>query len=448
MLRRLAGGTGLLGLSGLLQRAAGELASPGNPGNPGKVEYPNFPPRAKRMIFLFLNGGPSQLDMFDPKPGIKVDNDKKVVPSPYAFSKHGQSGLELSELLPTLATHADDLCVIRSMETTSGNHGSAMSLMQTGATQPLCPSLGAWTHYGLGSANDNIPGFIVLRPTSSMAETTRLWGSGFLPADHQGTDMITRSMDVSKLLKHIRNSKFSLTEQREQLDLLSGLNQLQLDGNDKDAEIEAEIRAMEVAYRMQVEAIGAFNIAQESQATREMYGESKFGESCLLARRLAERGVRVTSVYYGGGTAGSWDTHQNNNKKMKTLCADTDQAVGALIGDLKQRGLLEDTLIVMGGEFGRTAVAERAKGDDFGRGHQQAGFSMMLAGGGVRGGTAYGATDELGTSIAENPVGIPDLHATLLHALGINHEKLTFHQAGRHFRLNDEYGKVIREILV
>ena len=451
----MANRAGMLGLAGLV-RPANLLAN-----NPRVAGAPNLPARAKRVIFLFLNGGPSHIDTFDPKPALKKYEGQKpdgklyrpvkggYMPSPLEFSRHGQSGLEFSESLPNLARLADQVCIIRSMHTDIPNHEPALLQMHTGSIQPTRPSIGSWALYGLGTENENLPGYVVLRPSPKTVVGPALWSSGFLPAKYQATSVITRDMDVEKLLEHIRSPKFSHADQREQLDLLAALNQDHMASRNHDPELEAEVRAMEIAYRMQIEASDAFDISKESEATREMYGETKFQRSCLLARRLAERGVRFTTVYYTeDGSNQPWDSHQNHDKRHAKLCADADKAAAALIADLAQRGQLDETLVILGGEFGRTPFAEIKKDKKKpGRDHHSTAFSTLLAGGGVRGGTAYGSSDEFGMNAEENPVHVHDLHATILHLMGIDHEQLTHRYSGRDFRLTDVHGHVVTDII-
>lgn len=454
MLRQLAGGAGMLGLSGLLHRGGARAA------NPALNLQGNLPARAKRVIFLFLNGGPSHVDTFDPKPALlKYEGQKPTeklyrenkkggfLPSPFKFTKHGESGMDFSESVPNLAKLADDVCIVRSMYTDVPNHEPALLQMHTGVVQPTRPSLGSWALYGLGTENENLPGYVVLRPSPKTVVGPALWSNGFLPAKYQATSVITREMAIDKLLPNIRSEKFSVQEQRRQLDLLAGLNEEHLHGREGDAELEAEIRAMETAYSMQMEATDALDISGESDATREKYGKSKFANSCLLARRLAERGVRFTTVYYTeDGNNQPWDSHKDHNTRHTKLCADGEKAAAALISDLKQRGLLEETLVIFGGEFGRTPFAE-GKGDKLGRDHHSTAFSYLLAGGGVKGGLTYGSTDEFGMHVQDNPMHVHDFHATVLHLLGIDHEQLTYHYAGRDFRLTDVHGKVAHGIV-
>ena len=457
VLRRLAGGAGLLGLAGVIHNNAGTALG----ANPSLNLQGNLPARAKRVIFLFLNGGPSHVDTFDPKPALLKHEGEKpseklyregkkggFMPSPFKFSRHGESGLEFSESVPNLARLADDVCIVRSMHTDVPNHEPALLQMHTGVVQPTRPSLGSWALYGLGSENENLPGYVVLRPSPRTVVGPALWSNGFLPARFQATSIITRELEISKLLPHIRNRSRDQKAQRRQLDLLGILNSEHLREREGDGELEAEIRAMETAYAMQMEATEALDLSGESESTREMYGSSRFANSCLLARRLAERGVRFTTVYYTNDNNNQpWDTHKNHNEGHKGLCADADQAAAALIADLKQRGLLEDTLVIFGGEFGRTPFAEQKKDSKPGRDHHSTAFSYLLAGGGVKGGFVYGSSDEFGMHVQDNPMHVHDFHATVLHLLGVDHEQLTYRYAGRDFRLTDVAGKVATGVL-
>jgi hypothetical protein len=451
LLQRMCAGFGLLGLAGLAGAGAAESAA----------RLPHFAPRAKRVVFLFMNGGPSHMDTFDPKPALqthagqqptgelfKQSKGNGFMPSPLAFQRHGQSGVEVSETLPNLARVIDDCCVIRSMHTDVPNHEPALLQMHTGNVQPIRPSMGSWLLYGLGSENANLPGYVVLRPSPKIVVGPALWSSGFLPAENQATSVLTSDMRVEKLLPNIRNAQVSEQEQRQGLDLLAELNQHHLaQRGGADPRLEGEIRAMETAFHMQREAMTTFDISREPQAVREAYGDTPFARSCLLARRLLEDGVRVVSVYYTSSDNQPWDTHTNHNERHRKLCADSDRASAALIADLKQRGMLDDTLVIWGGEFGRTPYAENKDAKSAGRDHHHTAFSMLLAGGGVKGGLAFGATDELGMQATENPVHVHDLHATILHLLGLYHEKLTYRYAGRDFRLTDVHGRVVREIM-
>ncbi len=455
MLGKMCAGFGLLGLAAATGSAsASGISAP---------RIAHFAPRAKRLVFLFLNGGPSHVDTFDPKPALAKFEGRQpsgelyrkskgtgYMPSPFAFSKHGQSGIEVSESLPNLARVIDDCCIIRSMHTDVPNHEPALLAMHTGNLQPIRPSLGSWLLYGLGTENQNLPGYIVLRPSNQIVVGPALWSNSFLPAEYQATSVLTSDMTVEKLIADIRNPNITRGEQREQLDLLVKLNQRHLAQRANDSELDGQIRAMETAFQMQREAMDTFDISRESEAVRAQYGTTPFARSCLLARRLLEDGVRCVTVYYTTTGTQPWDTHSNHNTQHPKLCADADQAAAALIADLKQRGMLDDTLVVMGGEFGRTPYSQTDGKDPkkAGRDHHHTGFSTLLAGGGVRGGLTYGATDEFGMNATENPVHVHDLHATILHLLGIDHERLTYRYAGRDFRLTDVSGRVVREIMV
>jgi hypothetical protein len=453
MLQRMAGGFGMVGLAGLLGDRA--LA--------GVTQAPHFAPRAKRVIFLFMNGGPSHVDTFDPKPALlkhegkfpegEIERKTKTqgyMPSPFQFAKHGRSGIDVSETLPRIAGVIDDCCVIRSLHTDIPNHEPALLQMHTGNIQPIRPSLGSWLLYGLGTENRNLPGYVVLRPTPKIVVGPALWSNSFLPAEFQATSVITGDMTPEKLVANVRNPKLSLDQQREQLDLLGALNDLHLRRRGGDSELEGQIKAMETAFLMQREAMDTFDISREPEHIRKLYGDSPFARSCLLARRLVEDGVRFVTVYYVNNGNQPWDTHTNHNAGHQKLCADADGATAALIADLKQRGLLDDTLVIWGGEFGRTPFAEvrdeKNKATP-GRDHHHTAFSMLLAGGGVRGGLAYGTSDEFGMHAVENRLHVHDLHATILHLLGLDHEKLTYRYAGRDFRLTDVHGHVAKGIM-
>ncbi|MEO8352598.1 MAG: DUF1501 domain-containing protein [Chthoniobacteraceae bacterium] len=453
-LGRMCAGFGALGMASLLGPSRALAA----------IRQPHFAPRAKRVVFLFLNGGPSHVDTFDPKPALakhegeqptgkrfKKTKGSGFMPSPFSFAPRGQSGIEVSESLPELGGIIDRCCVIRSMHTDVPNHEPALLQMHTGNVQPIRPSLGSWALYGLGTENENLPGYIVLRPSPKIVVGPALWSSGFLPTECQATSVITADMQVEKLVANIRNPHLSRDEQREQLDLLALLNRRHLAARAGDSELEGQIRSMETAFRMQSEAMETFDISREPETVRAAYGDTPFGRSCLLARRLVEDGVRFVSVYYTSSDNQPWDTHANHNERHPKLCADGDRAGAALIRDLADRGLLDETLVIWGGEFGRTPYSQiddkKQDKSKAGRDHHHTGFSMLLAGGGVRGGLAYGATDELGMEAVENPVHVHDLHATILHLLGLDHEKLTYRYAGRDFRLTDVYGRVVKEIV-
>ncbi len=449
MLERAGTGFGMLGLAGLLQSEAR-----------GHVVGPHFAPRAKRVIFLFMNGAPSHVDTFDPKSALADHEGEKptgktkrpakagYMPSPFKFAPHGESGVVMSEILPNLPRHADDMCVIRSMHTDEPNHEPGLLLMHCGNQQPIRPSLGSWASYGLGSANENLPAFVTLCPGRPVVGPY-LWSNSFLPSRHQGMSVDTNNMQVDKLIANLNHPSLPRDQQRKMLDLLANLNRNHLEQRAADDALEAQIRAFELAFKMQTEASEAFDISGESKETIDMYGSSVFARSCLLARRLCERDVRFVQVYYVTKSGKQpWDTHTNNNQRQKELCADSDKATAALLTDLKQRGLLEDTLVVWSGEFGRTPFAQPGKNKKkAGRDHHADGFSLFLAGGGVRGGMMYGNTDEFGMHAVENRVHVHDLHATILHLMGIDHQRLTYRYSGRDFRLTDVYGNVVHDVI-
>jgi hypothetical protein len=350
--------------------------------------------------------------------------------------------VDVSELLPQLASTIDDICVIRSMYSFNPTHGPAQSLIHSGSILANRPTIGAWCSYGLGTENENLPAFIALTPGQGGGALLR---AGFLPAEYQGTAFDTSVAEPEKMIRFLRNTQLDTKGQRWDLDAIQALNREHLQSTGADEFLEARIKSMEAAYQMQFEALDVFDIRKESQAIRTEYGNSNFADGCLLARRLVERGVRYVHLYFGGGGGGGpWDDHRTINKNLRERCPDMDQACAALIRDLKRRGLLEQTLIVWGGEFGRTPVSESGDGRD----HNWFGYTMWMAGGGVKGGLAYGATDEFGFKAVDKRVSIHDLHATILNQLGIDHEKLTYRYAGRDFRLTDVYGEVIKDILV
>jgi len=453
VLHRVGAGMGAIGLATTF---AGDqaIASPQVAGNPLAAKPPMFAPRAKRIIHLFMNGGPSQVDTFDPKPQLtkydgqrppsaEIKTERKtgaLMKSPFSFQKHGESGLEISEIFPHLSRFADDLCVIRSMHTNIPNHEPSLLMMTSGETQPTRPSMGSWLLYGLGTENENLPGFVVLCPGKPVVGPA-LWGNRFLPGIYQGAQINNSKLDPQTVIRDINNSSLTLDAQREQLDLLKAMNELHLaQRGGRDNPLESRIQSMEMAFRMQTEAQEVFDLSRETQATRDAYGKGEFADGCLAARRLVERGVRMVQLFYGNGQP--WDDHENISSHAQKAKA-IDQPIAALIEDLKARGLFEDTLILWGGEFGRTPVSEGAKGRD----HNNHGFTVWMAGGGVKGGMAYGATDEFGFAAVENKVHVHDLHATILHLMGIDHERLTYRYSGRDFRLTDVHGRVVQDII-
>jgi hypothetical protein len=443
----LTGGLGSLGLIGMLADEV-KAATP-----MPQVKFPNFPPKAKSNIVLFLRGGPSQLDMFDPKPALLKHAGERpasvdlrtervtggLLPSPFEFKKYGRGGVDVSSLLPNIAATIDDICVIKSMYTYNPTHTPGCSLFHTGNIAATRPSMGSWISYGLGSENKNLPGFVVLNPgTTNSGSLAR---SGFLPARYQGTYIDNSSIEPDKMIRFLQNKDLDKETQRKQLDLIQSLNQEHEKSFGQDEYLEGRIQSMETAFSMQFEASDVFDIRREPESVRKAYGDTPFAHGCLMARRLVERGVRTVHVYYGPGQP--WDDHSKIDKNLRERCPDMDQASAALVRDLKQRGLLGETLVVWGGEFGRTPVSESGDGRD----HNPYGFTMWMAGGGVKGGMAYGETDEFGFKAVDKPVSIHDLHATMLNQLGIDHTKLTYRYAGRDFRLTDVYGEVVRDIL-
>ncbi|WP_425572462.1 DUF1501 domain-containing protein [Novipirellula caenicola] len=449
LLQRLGSGVGMLG-------ATTAVASPlsATSAESTHLAGPHFPAKAKRVIHLFMNGGPYQGDLFDPKPALERYAGTKpagadllterptggLLPSPFKFRQHGESGLPVSELLPHLSQHVDDICVINSLHADNPNHGPALLQMNNGTITPTRPSMGAWFLYGLGTENPNLPGYLVLCPGRPVRFSI-LWNSAFLPSKYQGTYINHSTIDPEKMLPHLRNTRWDHATQREQLDLLEQLNNVHVTARKDDSVLRARSEAIETAYRMQFEASDAFDLNRESKHTREAYGAGEFANGCLLARRMVERGVRFVQVYYGNGQP--WDTHSGHNNTVPKLCKNIDQPIAALIADLKQRGMLEDTLIVWGGEFGRTPVSENGNGRD----HNHHGFTMWMAGGGVKGGMSYGETDDFGFKAVIDKVHIHDLHATMLHLLGLDHKRLTYRHAGRDFRLTDVHGRVVHEII-
>ena len=457
-LQRIGTGMGVLGLAGILAQdgtLANAALSQGGSASPMAPKAAHFAPRAKHVIHLFMNGGPSQVDTFDPKPALEKYNGQRppgadlkterktggLLKSPFKFRKYGESGIEVSDLFPHIGECIDEICVIRSMHTNIPNHEPSLLMMNSGETQPTRPAMGSWLLYGLGTENQNLPGFVVLCPGKPVVGP-QLWSNSFLPGIFQGTHINhSGGVDPKKVIRHISNQNLTPAAQRQQLDLLKKMNELHLARRGgRDNRLEARIESLEMAFRMQSEAQDVFDLAQETKETREAYGNGKFANGCLVARRLVESGVRMVQLYYGNGQP--WDDH-GDIKAHANKARDVDQPIAALIKDLKQRDLLKDTLIVWGGEFGRTPVAENGNGRD----HNHHGFSMWLAGGGAKGGMTYGATDEFGFAAAENKVHVHDLHATILHLMGLDHEKLTYRYSGRDFRLTDVHGRVVRDIV-
>ena len=459
-LKSIGGGIGMMALGDLLARDG--YAASLNPLSPRK---PHFPGKAKRVIYMFMEGGPSQMDLFDPKPELVKWHGKSlpesftkdlklafikpsaaVLGSPRVFTKHGQSGMELSDYIPHIAKQADNLCLVRSMNTEAFNHHPGQLLMFTGSTVPGRPTLGAWSVYGLGSESENLPGFVVLSSGAGTSGGASNFSSGFLPSTYQGTQFRSGGEPI---LYMSSPEGVDAKSQRATIDAISDINKEHL-AETGDQEIASRMAAYELAYRMQVAGPELVDFSKESQATLDMYGIGKeptnqFSTNCLLARRLVERGTRFILMMHA-----SWDQHTNLNKGLKANCEKTDQGTAALIQDLKQRGLLEDTLIVWGGEFGRTPMQEvrnTLDPDNAGRDHHPNAYSMFLAGGGVKSGAVIGATDDLGFTITQDPVGVHDLQATIMHCLGFDHTRLTYRFMGRDFRLTDVHGEVIKKML-
>jgi hypothetical protein len=448
ILQSLCGGLGAVGLTGLLssqQARASTLGHYSGPLTPGK---------AKHVICLFMPGGPSHVDMFDPKPqllkyqgqrpdSVDLRTERQtagLLPSSFRFQKYGAAGIEVSELVPKIGATMDEICLIRSMYTFNPTHTPARSLFHTGSILATRPSTGSWISYGLGTENENLPAFVVLTPGGGGGGS--LSRSGFLPAEHQGISFSDTEVEPEKMIPNLRNPWDEAQQQRGELDEIQALNRTFSASFGADEFLEGRIKSMEAAYRMQFEALDIFDIRKESEGVRNEYGNTPFANGCLLARRLVEHGVRYVHINYGQGQV--WDDHKDIHENLKQRCPDMDQAAAALVRDLKRRGLLDETIVVWGGEFGRTPVSESGTGRD----HDPYGFSMWVAGGGFKGGLAYGATDDFGFKSVENRVSIHDLHATMLYSLGIDHTKLTYRYAGRDFRLTDVYGDVVKDLLV
>jgi hypothetical protein len=429
--------------------------------SPLVAHAPHFAPRARRVIHFFLNGGPSHVDTFDPKPALAkyagqplpgeyLRTERKTgaaFPTPFKFAKHGQSGLDISELFARTAAHADDIAVVRSMYAQVPNHEPSLMLMNCGDSVQARPSVGAWVLYGLGAENQNLPGFVAMCPGGMPIKDSENWQAGFLPGALQGTFVDPQHRDLEKLIENIRSPHATTVMQRRQLDLLRQINAGHLRARSSDPRLDARIASFELAFRMQLEATDAFDIGNEPAYLRAAYGDHVHGRQTLIARRLLERGVRFVQLWHGAGQP--WDHHDNIEGNIRKHSADIDGPIAALMADLKQRGMFEDTLILWGGEFGRTPSVELGDGgkSKLGRDHNHYGFSVWLAGGGIKGGTVYGATDEFGFKAVENRASVHDLHATMLHLLGFDHERLTYRHAGRDFRLTDVSGNVMREIV-
>lgn len=458
-LQRCGMGLGALAFQTMLGNTARAAGS-----NPLETRPPQFGGKAKHIIHIFANGGPSQVDTFDPKPMLtqlhgkdmpaeQLKTERKtghLMKSPYTFKKYGQCGLEVSEIFAKTAESADDLCVIRSMHADVPNHEPSLLLMNCGEARLVRPSMGSWVTYGLGTLNQNLPGFVTMCPGGYPIQESQNWQAGFLPGTFQGTYIDTQHRELDKLIENIRNRRLPAREQRRQIDLLQELNHRHLVKRQEDAQLEARIQSFELAYRMQMDATDAFDLSREPQSIREMYGDTVHGRQMLITRRLIERGVRFVQVWHGPGQP--WDHHDDLESGHRQLGKECDQPIAALLKDLKQRGMLDEVLVMWGGEFGRTPVVELPtpgsnQGKVNGRDHNHYGFTVWLAGGGAKGGYVHGATDDFGFAARDQPVHVHDLHATILKMLGFDHETFTYRYAGRDFRLTDVHGKVVRELI-
>jgi hypothetical protein len=451
LLRLTGAGFGAVGL--------GRLLADQSPAAPLAPKQPHFPAKAKSVIHLFLNGAPSHVDSFDskpalakyhgkPYPGGNLRTERKtgaLMKSPFEFTPQGRSGIPISEIFPGLGSVIDECVVINSMHTDMPFHEPSLFMFNCGQRVAGHPSYGSWLTYGLGTENRDLPGFVVLCPGFPVVGP-QLWTSAYLPGAYQGAYVRNTELQPEKLVPFLKNPRLTAPQQQQQLELLSALNQLQLHDEGSAPELEAAINSMEVAFRMQSEAMDAFDVRLESAKTRERYGDGDFANGCLIARRLVERGVRVVQVYYGN--LQPWDTH-DDVQRMRQLAATSDSAIAALIQDLRASGLLDETIVVISGEFGRTPTVEVAGVTKLqaGRDHNNHGFSSVVAGGGFQRGLRYGATDELGFKALEKPVHVHDLHATILHQMGLDHKRLTYRHSGRDFRLTDVEGEVVKDLL-
>ncbi len=453
LLKRCGAGLGALALSDMLYRES--IAA-------GQVPL-HFPAKAKRVIHLFMNGGPSHVDTFDHKPALKKFHGKtaptgelkterptgSVLESPYQFRPYGESGIQVSELFAETAQHIDDICLIHSMHADVPNHEPSLMLMNTGESRLVRPSVGSWLTYGLGSENENLPAFVTMCPGGYPIKESQNWQNAFLPGKYQATYVDSSHQSVDKLIDNIRSAAVAAADQREQLELLARLNQMHRSRRVDDPRLESRIESFELAYRMQSEAAEAFDISRETKESREMYGQGDFARQTLIARRLVERGVRYVQLYTGAGQP--WDTHDDLKERHRAVATKVDRPIAALLTDLKRLGMLEETLVIWGGEFGRTPVVEMPKkganqGKMNGRDHNHYGFTVWMAGGGVKGGQTIGSTDEIGFQAVENRVHVHDLHATILRLMGFDHKRLTYRYAGRDFRLTDLYGHIVEKV--
>jgi hypothetical protein len=458
MLRRMGAGFGTLGLAGMLSGDSAQGA--GSSESPLAPKLPHFAPKAKRVIQLFMPGGPSQVDTFDRKPAIakaegqrpklvdrkSLRNTKNgLMKSPFGFKQYGRCGKWVSDIFPQTAQCVDDICFIHSMHTNIPEHAGAIMMFNLGHLQPNRPSMGAWLTYGLGTENQNLPGFVAMSPKAQPRGKMANWGSSFLPGAHAGCYVNIAKMKPDQVIRDLKNQHLPRTEQRRQLDLLAQLNQLHLQRHEQDSRLEASIQAMEMAFRMQMAVPDVFDTTQETKGTLDLYGPTDYAKGCLLARRMIERGVRCVQLSHSiSGYDIAWDTgHGDIVGGHAALAKACDQGIAALLVDLKRRGLLEETLVVWGGEFGRAPTSEGKKGRD----HDHYGFTVWMAGGGVKPGFSYGATDEFGLTAVENRVHVHDLHATILHQMGLDHEKLTYRYSGRDYRLTDIAGEVVHDVI-
>lgn len=424
----------------------------------------HFPATAKHVIHLFMNGGPSQVDTFDYKPRLNDFAGKtaptgqlkterptgNVLGTPFKFRPYGESGIHVSELFSKTAEHIDEICLIHSMHADVPNHEPSLMLMNTGESRLVRPSVGSWLTYGLGSENSNLPSFVTMCPGGYPIKESQNWQNAFLPGKYQATYVDSSHRQVERLLENIRSDLVAETDQRQQLDLLAKFNQRHAESRQTDQRLQSRIESFELAYRMQSEAADAFDVGREPESIRQEYGEGDFARQTLIARRLVERGVRYVQLYTGAGQP--WDNHDDLEKQHRRLAEQVDRPIAALLADLKRTGLLDETLVIWGGEFGRTPVVEMPRkgtnqGKMNGRDHNHYGFTVWMAGGGVKGGTTVGATDEIGFQAVENRVHVHDLHATILRLMGLDHKRLTYRYAGRDFRLTDVHGRIVDEVL-
>ena len=463
-LRKMGAGFGTLGLAGVLQqaglgRAGAATASVAEP-SPLAPKAPHFAPRAKHVIQLFMPGGPSQVDTFDYKPALakyagqrpqlvdrkSLRNTKGgLAPSYFGFKQYGECGKWVSDIFPKVGEVVDDLCFVHSMHTDIPEHAGAILMSNVGSLQPNRPSMGSWLVYGLGSENEDLPGFVAMSPRAQPRGKLANWGNSFLPGAYAGAYVNIEQMTPDAAMRNLKNSNLSRTEQRKQADLLTKLNRMHLERRERDKGLEAGIEAMEMAFRMQFSVPDVFDIEKESEATRNLYGDTEYAKGCLIARRLVERGVRCVQLSHSiSGYDIAWDTgHGDIPGGHKALADACDQGIAALIKDLKSRGLLDETLVIWGGEFGRAPTSEGKKGRD----HDHYGYTVWMAGGGVKGGMSYGSTDEFGLTAVDKRVHVHDLQATILHLMGLDHEKLTYRYSGRDYRLTDVHGHVVEDIM-